>query len=59
MITCGILILMMMKIKLLISKKINYLEPVLTVSTIKKLNKYFRKSLVIELYWEKEINYLN
>ena len=43
--------------KLLISKKINYLEPVLTVSTIKKLNKYFRKSLVIELYWEKAINY--
>ena len=43
--------------KLLISKKINYLEPVLTVSTIKKLNKYFRKSLVIELYWEKAINF--
>ncbi len=45
------------KNKLLISKKINYLEPVLTVSTIKKLNKYFRKSLVIELYWEKAINF--
>ena len=43
--------------KLLISKKQNYFEPILTVSTIKKLQKYFRKSLVIELYWEREINY--
>tara|TARA_B100000029_G_scaffold304257_1_gene297123 strand:+ start:1636 stop:2244 length:609 start_codon:yes stop_codon:yes gene_type:complete len=43
--------------KILISKKKNYFEPILTVSTIKKLQKYFRKSLVIELYWENEINY--
>ena len=43
--------------KLLISNKQNYFEPILTVSTIKKLQKYFRKSLVIELYWENEINY--
>ena len=43
--------------KILISKKQNFFEPVLTVSTIKKLQKYFRKSLVIELYWENEINY--
>ena len=43
--------------KLLISKKQNYFEPILTVSTIKKFQKYFRKSLVIELYWENEINY--
>ena len=43
--------------KILISKKQNFFEPVLTVSTIKKLQKYFRKSLVIELYWEDEINY--
>ncbi len=43
--------------KLLISKKENYIEPILTVSTIKKFQKYFRKSLVIELYWEGEINY--
>ena len=48
MITRGILILDDDENKLLISKN-NYLEPVLTVSTIKKLNKYFRKSLVIEL----------
>ena len=43
--------------KLMISKKINYLEPVLTVSSIKMLHKYFRKSLVLELHWENEINY--
>jgi len=43
--------------KLLISNKQNYFEPILTVSTIKKFQKYFRKSLVIELYWENEINY--
>ena len=40
-----------------ISKKIQYLEPVLTVSTIKKLNDYFRESLVIELYWEDSIEF--
>tara|TARA_B100000003_G_scaffold8504_1_gene7402 strand:- start:213 stop:821 length:609 start_codon:yes stop_codon:yes gene_type:complete len=43
--------------KLLISKKYNFFEPILTVSTIKKLQKYFRKSLVTELYWENNINY--
>ena len=43
--------------KLNISKKIQYIEPVLTVSTIKKLNDYFRESLVIELYWEDSIEF--
>tara|TARA_Y100001935_G_scaffold212491_1_gene183015 strand:- start:333 stop:941 length:609 start_codon:yes stop_codon:yes gene_type:complete len=43
--------------KLLISKKKNYFEPILTVSSIKKLQKYFRKSLIIELFWENEINF--
>jgi ubiquinone/menaquinone biosynthesis C-methylase UbiE len=43
--------------KLLISKKIQYFEPVLTVSTIKKLNGFFRSSLVLELIWEDIINY--
>ncbi len=43
--------------KLLISKKYNFFEPILTVSTIKKLQKYFRNSLVTELYWENKINY--
>ena len=43
--------------KLLISKKIQYFEPILTVSTIKKLNEVFRTSLVLELIWEDIINY--
>ena len=43
--------------KLLISKKVQYFEPVLTVGTIKKLNKIFRTSLVLELIWEESINY--
>ena len=44
--------------KLLISKKIQYFEPILTVSTIKKLNKVFRTSLVLELIWEDTINFI-
>ena len=44
--------------KLLISKKVQYFEPVLTVSTIKKLNEIFRTSLVLELIWEDRINYI-
>ena len=43
--------------KLLISKKIQYFEPILTVSSIKKLNEIFRKSFIIELYWENKIDY--
>ena len=44
--------------KLLISKKVQYFEPVLTVSTIKKLNEVFRTSLVLELIWEGTIDYI-
>ena len=44
--------------KLLITKKVQYFEPVLTVSTIKKLNELFRSSLVLELIWEDKINYI-
>ena len=40
-----------------ISKKVQYLEPVITVSSIKKFSKYFRQSLILELYWEKSIEY--
>ncbi len=40
-----------------ISKKQQYFEPVLTVGTIKKLNEYFRESLVIELSWEDNIEF--
>ena len=45
------------KNNLLISKKIHYFEPILTVGTIKKLNSYFRESLVIELSWEDNIEF--
>ena len=40
-----------------ISKKKQYFEPVLSVGTIKKLNKFFRESLVIELIWEDNIKF--
>ena len=43
--------------KLIISKKIQYLEPLLTVSNAKKILEVFRQSLVLELYWENQINY--
>tara|TARA_B110001452_G_C15169043_1_gene406338 strand:- start:280 stop:891 length:612 start_codon:yes stop_codon:yes gene_type:complete len=46
------------KNELQISKKIQYLEPVITVSTIKKFSKYFRQSLILELYWENSIEYI-
>ena len=38
-----------------ITKKIQYFEPILTVSTVKKLHNYFRDSLVIELHWQDSI----
>ena len=43
--------------KLLISKKIQFLEPVLTVSTIQKMRECFRSSLILELFWENKIEY--
>ena len=43
--------------KLIISKKVQFLEPVLTVSSSKKFLKYFRQSLVIELLWENKIDF--
>jgi len=43
--------------KLLISKKIQYFEPILSVSSIKKLYTIFRTSLVLELLWEGSIEY--
>ena len=45
------------ELKLLISRKIQYFEPILTVSSIKELNKIFRKSFILELYWENKIDY--
>ena len=44
-------------LKLLISKKVQFIEPILTVSTVQKLRNEFRSSLVLELYWEKNIDH--
>ena len=44
-------------LKLLISKKIQFLNPILTVSSIQKLRDNFRNSFVLELYWENKIDY--
>ena len=43
--------------ELIISKKIQYLEPLLTVSSAKKFSKYFRQSLILELFWENSIEF--
>ena len=45
------------KNKLIVSKKIQFLEPILTVSSAKKFLRYFRQSLVLELFWENSIEY--
>ena len=45
------------ELKLLISKKVQYFEPILTVSSIKRLNEIFRKSFILELHWENKIDY--
>jgi len=44
-------------LKLLISKKIQLIEPILTVSTIQKLRNNFKNSFVFELYWENKIDH--
>tara|TARA_B100001063_G_C16532132_1_gene436941 strand:+ start:51 stop:662 length:612 start_codon:yes stop_codon:yes gene_type:complete len=43
--------------QLIVSKKIQYIEPLLTVSSEKKILKYFRQSLVLELFWKNSIEY--
>jgi len=43
--------------KLRISKKLQFVEPVLTVSMAHKLRKNFKSSLILELYWENKIDY--
>ena len=43
--------------QLLVSKKNQILDPFITVSTGKKLEEIFIESLILELLWEKEINY--
>ena len=43
--------------EIVISKKKQFFEPIITVSTLNKLRKYFRSSLVYELIWEKNIDH--
>ena len=43
--------------KLLIKKRLQYLEPLITVSTSKKLAKYFKQSLILELFWQDSIEF--
>ena len=43
--------------QLLIKKRVQYLEPLLTVSSAKKLADQFRQSLILELIWENTIEF--
>ena len=43
--------------KLNIFKKIQYLKPLITVSSSKKFSHIFRQSLILELYWENSIDF--
>jgi len=43
--------------QLIISNRLQYLEPILTVSSIKNMNNYFRDSLVLELIWNETIDH--
>ena len=43
--------------KLIISKKLQYMEPILTVSMLQEFRKNFKNSLILELYWENKIDY--
>ena len=43
--------------ELIISKKVQHVNPILTVSTAKNLQDYFKESLIIELIWEDSIEF--
>ena len=43
---------------LFITKRKQVIEPFLSVSTIQNLRKFFKDSLVTEIFWENKINYL-
>ncbi len=43
---------------LFITKRKQIIEPFLSVSTIQNLRKFFRDSLVTEVFWDSKINYL-
>ena len=42
---------------LLASKKQEFIEPFVSVSTAKKLEKIFRQSLILEIIWSDKIDY--
>ena len=42
---------------LLVSKKQEFIEPFVSVSTAKKLEKIFRQSLILEIIWSDKIDY--
>ncbi len=44
-------------LELIVSNRIQFLEPILTVSSAKKLSKYFRQSMFLELFWENSIEF--
>ena len=43
--------------RLLISKKFQFMEPILTVSMLQQFRINFKSSLILELYWENKIDY--
>ena len=45
------------KNQLIISNRLQYFEPILSIATVKNMNKYFRESMVLELMWEKTIDH--
>ena len=44
-------------LRLLISKRLQHFEPILTVSMMHKLRENFKSSFILELYWENKIDY--
>ena len=42
---------------LIISKRIQFIEPIITVSSAKLFSKFFKQSLNLELFWENSIDY--
>ena len=45
-------------LRLLISKRLQHFEPILTVSMMHKLRENFKSSFILELYWENKIDYV-
>ena len=43
--------------EIVVSKKLQFFEPIITVSSLNKLRKFFKSSLVYELIWDKNIDH--